>query len=982
MKNFNKSFFNVSENIDLNTIPKTFQPIYYVKIKDDFYRTDLPQPLNSERAEYSKEYNIKPSSKGYSFLLKTNKISSKRDKKISEYLEYGSVISLSLKPNFFKSDKVVSGVIDEKYYNIVKPLSDDLYAELKAKNLNPLNTDLVKVYELHIPVSELSNNTKTRLIRRYEKFEDYLRDLLLILETNLIVLENQEYVRSADVLYVKIQKIKKYLETGVDPEYEFSNTYSMNDLISKDSKIQKQREIGINKLQEYIYNFYPQNNQLIEVLENNIFEFNNKDYLFKIEKIKFIVTEFSDALDNYINKRVSFIELISMELPLIRPENDLPNYYTNPKETFRYLYSWTPNSEQYIKYNNELESVNNNIIEFKKLKKDLSDLEINEIYDQMLEYKQWEKSKLKLRTINIPTKKNSVRVMCDFLKKERNRLISRRIYRVAKINERIMNRKQLYMIFSKCNLSNFNKSDINTLCESIENIVYSLSNKPDIYNYNINLVKNTYKILCELITEPKVIVPIVTEFIIKEGNLKYINIERVNTILTTLNSDNIDEKYNSIIQLLEKLRHKELLAYRTSFIEEQNKQPTNYRLKLIQAINKVIENNKAERKEEMYSIAANTYISPIITNIIPKIQTGPNSFYVPEYYIIGENEYLYGGNFPDFLNAETNERNYTDDEIYSLAILLKIDYKEDIDIKELYYECINKLQNSSDLSKQVYSKQVLLDYNPTLITKKVYTSYVNYTYRERIGVKSPGEVYIVYIDTIQISYAVPFKYNEQGIPVYSSKFMQDDIKKYYYIEGPAEFEEDLTNKYFIHSTMYILVEYKDSSGKVKLFREGVNTKNVKKSPKEKFDACNRFLNEIDCNDLNSYGIEKMKCKFIKGKCVSTKQELQKQDLFIDFKDVSFKRLSKKYDKSGNYIYITDYHKTKLWNDAIKKSNNYIIQLKIIKNLNVEQLQQVAQEQKKKLTEYYNILQKLNTTMKLKTIIEDVNNSNKNEKKNL
>ena len=29
-------------------------------------------------------------------------------------------------------------------------------------------------------------------------------------------------IESADILYVKIQKIKKYLETGKDPEYEVS----------------------------------------------------------------------------------------------------------------------------------------------------------------------------------------------------------------------------------------------------------------------------------------------------------------------------------------------------------------------------------------------------------------------------------------------------------------------------------------------------------------------------------------------------------------------------------------------------------------------------------------------------------------------------------------------------------------------------------------------------------------------------------------
>ena len=137
-------------------------------------------------------------------------------------------------------------------------------------------------------------------------------------------------VKSADILYTKIKKIKKYLETGLDPEIDFSNRYSVNDLINKDPLIQKQRELCINKLREYIFEFYPQNEQIVETLENDIFEFDNKNYLYNIDKILFIFREFDDSLKNYINAQVSFIELIGMELPLIRPEDDLTEIYTDP----------------------------------------------------------------------------------------------------------------------------------------------------------------------------------------------------------------------------------------------------------------------------------------------------------------------------------------------------------------------------------------------------------------------------------------------------------------------------------------------------------------------------------------------------------------------------------------------------------------------------------------------------------------------------
>ena len=988
-KDFNKKFYNITPNVDLtnlpSNLPSTFKPVFFVKINNKFHKTDVPNFLNQEQELIESENNITPSSKGYSFLMKTTEIPlNKKKQTYKEYVEKGSVVSISLKPEYFKSDKVKSGIIDEKYYNIIKPLPDNLYESLKEKKLSSNKTQLVEVYELHIPVPELSKDNKTvKLTRRYENFDDYLRDLIKILEVNMIELENQKSLRSADVLFVKIQKIKKYLETGKDSEYEISNQYSLNALIRENEVIKKQRESGINKLREYIFQFYPNNEEIIEVLENDIYSFNNKYYQENVDKIIFIFNYFSDSLDNYINKQISFIELIGLEIPLIKPEDDLPEYFINPNKTLKYLYSWMPQNDMYEKYKKELESVKYDIIKFKKENDILSQLEIKEIYSQYLEIKQWEKSKLKLSTLEIPKGKNPIRVMLEFLKTERNKLVSRRVYRVATINERIDTRGLFYRIFIGCKLENFTNNDVKILANDVESIIFSYSNKPDIYYDYVDLVKNTYEKLCSLITEPKVIVPVTTEFIIKEGNLNFINIKRLNDIITTLESKDFD----AIIKLIRTMRESELNAYQNSLIEEQNKEPTNFRQKLIEIINKVIDENKQKRKKLMNSIAANTYIPPVVTNIVPKIQNGPDRFYVPDYYIIGENEYIYGGNFPNFVNNETGNRNYTDDDIYSLAVLFKIDYidydeyyKETGNdrlsyIKKLYNLCMEKMYKYSDNDKQIVPKDVVLNYNPTLVTKKKYISFVNYIYKTRIGVKNPGEVYIVYKDRFEVSYAVPFKTNEFGLPIYSSRFLNPDIKNFYYIEGPAEFE-DTTEQNFIHSTMYILVEYTDKYGKTKLFREGVNTGLVKRTPKEKFDACNRFTNEFDCNDINSYGIEKMKCRFIKNKCVSVKEEIKKQDFLFDISKVTFTRKLSKSDYKGTQKEVTDYNKTKLWNDAIKKANEYISQLIYIKKLNESQIQQVATEQKTKLLGYYNFLQQLDIKKpKLDTIIEDTNYSN-------
>ena len=72
----------------------------------------------------------------------------------------------------------------------------------------------------------------------------------------------------------------------------------------------------------------------------------------------------------------------------------------------------------------------------------------------------------------------------------------------------------------------------------------------------------------------------------------------------------IDKFGDIIIELLETLRHKELLAYRNSILEEQNKDPTNYKLKLIQTINKVIENNKSKPRIPFGSLVELGIIKP------------------------------------------------------------------------------------------------------------------------------------------------------------------------------------------------------------------------------------------------------------------------------------------------------------------------------------------------------------------------------------
>ena len=100
-----------------------------------------------------------------------------------------------------------------------------MYAKLKSEQLPANKTDLVEVYELHVPVPELGTNIKAvKLARRYERFEDYLGDLVTILETNMQELETRGSVRQADNLFIKFKRLKNS-ETGEDPELEISSKY-------------------------------------------------------------------------------------------------------------------------------------------------------------------------------------------------------------------------------------------------------------------------------------------------------------------------------------------------------------------------------------------------------------------------------------------------------------------------------------------------------------------------------------------------------------------------------------------------------------------------------------------------------------------------------------------------------------------------------------------------------------------------------------
>ena len=150
------------------------------------------------------------------------------------------------------------------------------------------------------------------------------------------------------------------------------------------------------------------------------------NYIANLQRILFIFKEFDDTLKNYIEGKLSFIELINIELPLVLPEDDLKEYYTNPNLTFKYLYNWKPKSDKYLLYKDELDK-NSSFIKFKNNHSELSHLEINNIFNQMFEYKKWESVLLNLSEIKIDYGKNPIMEFLKYLKKTKSITIAQNL---------------------------------------------------------------------------------------------------------------------------------------------------------------------------------------------------------------------------------------------------------------------------------------------------------------------------------------------------------------------------------------------------------------------------------------------------------------------------------------------------------------------------------------------------------------------------
>ena len=330
---------------------KVPEKIFLQDFDKEFYEPEL---LKTNKSKFNVIKQVKINGKLIDvegiFLLKINKsVNKSKFKNYNKYLQKGSTISLSLKKEYFKKNIDIF-VVDEQYFDIIKPIPDELYYELmKNKKTEGNKTNISKVWELHVNVEGIQN----KIVKRYNDFTDYLRDLLEILQDNFKQLETNKDLITADVIHKKILKINYFLEKGIDGELEIEGNYSVTDTITLDKIIIEQRKASINQLREYVLQYYPENEHIVETLESNIFNYNNKNYLNNIQKVLFIFKNYENTLEQYVSGNISYIELITFELPLNIIKDDFKD--KSNEEILQYLELWKPESEFYIQYKSLLD---------------------------------------------------------------------------------------------------------------------------------------------------------------------------------------------------------------------------------------------------------------------------------------------------------------------------------------------------------------------------------------------------------------------------------------------------------------------------------------------------------------------------------------------------------------------------------------------------------------------------------------------------
>ena len=841
----------------------------------------------------------------------------------TEYLQKGQISYLALKENIDRKD------IGDNLENFVtvKPMDDPLYLQLK--DTQGSQTEIGEVWELR---TSLPGSTKKELVKRYISFEDYLADLKDIL------VENSKKIsgKSRDILNDRIRKISYYLTNNEDLEnIKPSGQIPLDKLFKNREEIQTLRREGIYKIMNYITSYYPGAQILAENTERDIFNYSSANYKFNIDKVIFIFKNFSEKLAEYVEGEETILNLLTYETPNVLPEDDIN--VSDKEGTINTLLRWTPNTSDYDYYSSELNYLNHNFRKFKSNHLELSSLKIQEIMSQYSEKLSWERSLRKYSNLEVPEGSIETNYRLRFLLRQRNRLPSRRIYKVAKVSERINNQKRLTIVFKNCRVSEPEEYAILT-----EQIIVSMSKTPEDYDYYYQLISNQYKKLCNFFTkvnlsceldssgvvkcidkfEPKILTPAITEFLITEGDFETADINRLRQFTEDMDSQALKDYIYSI--------RGDILNVYIETLKDN---------KIFEKAIKVLESAAREKRYLRLAEIANNIYKPPVVALEKPVRYMIGVEYTIDHIQI-ENTYIYGGYYPMFYqyndSGEIIKENYTRSELEQLAILFNVTIVDDS--FELYKNIMNFMSEYNNKKVKIerlnYSP---VEYNQYYEYLKTSVKTINYTLRPRLGVREPGEVYTVTKDQ-EKKYGVPFDFNKDSIPVYSSELKQLVDDSFIIIEGPCIFFDTSPQNKLI-SDSYILVEYRDSRGKPKLFREGVSPKKIIKRKLDGLNTCGRFVNQESCDNPNSFSLEidklKFKCKWLDDRC----------------KGVIFEEKEIKSFDINNAKFETETNK-KLFESAIKIALEYIESIVKEKELSREEIILLSKEQKIRLYRYY------------------------------
>ena len=864
------------------------------------------------------------------------------------YIERGNTAYLAIKDGSNLKD------LKDSDYETVLPLHDELYTVKEQKGDN---SDITEVWELHL---SLPGSSVKNIIKRYTSFNDYLTDFRDILIENSKSLPN----RSRDILKSHIKKINYYLLYNEDIEvYSSTGHSSISELFKNKKDIYDTRQRGLYQLLEVVTKYYPNADLIVEKLEIDIFEYSSSRYRYNISKILFLFNNYQNKLEEIIDGSESIINLLTYETPLTLPETDII-IGDDKQDSINTLLSWRPNTDNYNNFKSELESINHSFSTFKQQHPEISTLEISQIMNEYNESILWSRSLTNYTKLNIPEGAIELNFKLRYLLKQRNKLPSRRVFRLATIFERIDMQKRLKFTFSNCGIPEPQDYAVLT-----ENIVYGMSTNNEDYLYYNRIVNSEYKKLCEYFTkvnlkcqldssgkvkciikfEPNILTPVITEFIVTQGEFKTVDIQRLNIFISS--TDN-----NKILSYIKNLRGKEIDSYNNSIIERLNAKTASLPEIFLKASRIMKSAKYAKQLENLKNIAYNTYKPPNVS--VEKPTKSTLGFNFTQSYIQIDDYYVYGGFYPQFYTYDDSgdivKENYTRGDLEKLANILNLDLSDDS--FELYVKIMNTVlpegkQDIRPAPKNFTPENPKKNYEYLITPNKS----INYTIRPRIGVKEPGDVYTVIKDSYK-SYGVPFKYNENTIPIYSKDLKERVDNGFIIIEGPCIFESTTAENNLV-SDSYINVEYRDDRGKAKLFKEGVSQKKIQKKKLENLKTCMRFATQENCDDSNSYSLDiggiKLKCKWIENQCKENEQISDGIEKF-NISSVSFKT----------------FNTNKLWKTALDKSMRYIEDLIKIKELTREEIELLTKDQKNRLFNYYNQLNEIGLKPKLSTLEEE------------